>query len=377
MVYREVLGEKISALGLGLMRLPIEGEDNAQIDEAKTREMVDYAMQHGVNYYDTAYNYHRENSERVIGKILQDYPRDKFYLASKFPGFKLENIQNHEQIFEEQLAKCQVDYFDFYLFHTVSDDNIDNYLNPEYGLLEYMLEQKRQGRIRHLGFSTHASLENMQRFFDAWGEHMEFAQIQLNWLDWTYQQAREKVDMITRQGMPIWIMEPLRGGSLAALDPEEEAVLKGLRPEESIPAWSFRFLQRLNNRGVILSGMSNLSQLKENIEIFSEDKPLNDQETEALLKLAAEKIERLVVPCTSCQYCEPVCPKGLPIHLFMEAANELAFEAGGYLPGTLKELDEEHLPHNCIACHRCEKQCPQGIKIASEIEKLRLKIKAQ
>lgn len=187
---------ELSALGMGAMRLPTIDGNDAQIDEEKAFQMVDKAMEHGINYYDTAWGYHSGNSELVMGKALQKYPRDSFYLATKFPGYDLSNMDKVEEIFEKQLEKCGVEYFDFYLFHNVCEMNIDAYLDEKYGILDYLLKQKESGRIRHLGFSAHGSCEVMRRFLEAYGQHMEFCQIQLNYLDWTFQDAKAKVELL-------------------------------------------------------------------------------------------------------------------------------------------------------------------------------------
>ena len=174
MIYRDFKGEKLSALGLGTMRMPVVDGKQDSIDEAKAREMVDFAMKNGINYYDTAWMYHGGNSERMIGKILADYPRGSFNLATKFPGNIRENIGRVEEIFEEQLKKCRVDHFDFYLFHNVCEINVDSYMDPQYGVMEYLLKQKKEGRIRHLGFSTHGRVDVMRRFMDAYGKDLEY-----------------------------------------------------------------------------------------------------------------------------------------------------------------------------------------------------------
>ena len=189
MVYRKFQDLQLSGLGLGMMRLPVLNGNDGEVDEAAAAEMIDYAYRNGINYYDTAWGYHDGNSELVAGKYLSRYPRDSYYLASKFPGYDLSNMDKVEEIFEKQLEKCRTPYFDFYLFHNVYEGNIDAYLNPEYGILEYLLKQKENGRIRHLGFSAHGSVEVIQRFLDAYGKHMEFCQLQLNYMDWHFQNA--------------------------------------------------------------------------------------------------------------------------------------------------------------------------------------------
>ena len=256
MIYKKFQDVKLSALGLGAMRLPVIDGDDAKIDERAVEKMVACAMEQGINYYDTAWGYHGGCSEVVMGKILQQYPRENYYLATKFPGYDLTNMDKVETIFEEQLKKCNVEYFDFYLFHNVCEMNIDAYLDEKYGIYAYLLKQKENGRIRHLGFSAHGSCEVIRRFLEAYGEKMEFCQIQLNYLDWTFQQGKEKVELLQEYGIPIWVMEPLRGGRLAALPEKEKEALHALRPMEKVPAWAFRFLQSVEGITVILSGMS-------------------------------------------------------------------------------------------------------------------------
>ncbi len=178
----------------------------------------------------------------TVGKILSAYPRDSFYLATKFPGYDLANIDKVEEIFEAQLKKCGVDHFDFYLFHNVCEMNIDAYLDESHGIFSYLKKQKENGRIRHLGFSAHGSYAVIERFLEKYGRDMEFCQLQINYVDWTFQNAKNKVELLKKYNIPVWVMEPLRGGKLARLSAEEEAKLKALRPDEGIPAWAFRFL---------------------------------------------------------------------------------------------------------------------------------------
>lgn len=222
MIYKTFQDLRLSALGMGCMRLPLKGGDT-EIDEHETARMVAYALEHGINYFDTAWGYHGGSSETVMGKVLSAYPRDRFFLASKFPGYDLGNMPKVQEIFARQLEKCQCGHFDFYLFHNVCELNIDAYLNKEYGILDHLLKQKEAGRIRHLGFSAHGSLDVMKRFLNAYGQHMEFCQIQLNYLDWTLQDAKAKVELLNAHHIPIWVMEPLRGGKLAALSQEDAA----------------------------------------------------------------------------------------------------------------------------------------------------------
>ncbi|HJC57142.1 MAG TPA: aldo/keto reductase [Candidatus Eisenbergiella intestinipullorum] len=365
MIYRDFQDMKLSGLGMGAMRLPVVDGDDSRIDETKTQAMVDYAMEQGVNYYDTAWGYHDGHSETVMGKALSRYPRENYYLATKFPGYDLSNMDKVEEIFEKQLEKCGVEYFDFYLFHNVCEMNIDAYLDEKYGIHEYLMKQKKAGRIRHLGFSAHGNLDVMKRFLDAYGKDMEFCQIQLNYLDWTFQGAKEKVELLKEWNIPVWVMEPLRGGKLAKLADEDEKTLKALRPEENIPAWAFRFLQSVPGVTMVLSGMSNLQQMQENIRTFAEDKPLNEKEMEALLQIADGMVKKIVLPCTACHYCTSHCPQGLPIPELLALYNEHCFTQGGFIaPMALAAYPPEKLPNACIGCRSCEAVCPQQIKIS-------------
>ena len=364
MIYKDFQDMKLSALGMGTMRLPVIDGKDEQIDSAAAEELVAYAMEHGINYYDTAWGYHGGNSEIVMGEALSKYPREKYYLATKFPGYDLSNMPKVKEIFEEQLKKCQVGYFDFYLFHNVCEMNIDAYLNPEYQIFEYLMEQKKAGRIRHLGFSAHGSYDVMKRFLDAYGKDMEFCQIQLNYLDWSFQDAKAKMELLKEWNLPVWVMEPLRGGKLAKLPEASAKQLKALRPDEGIPAWSFRFLQSIPNVTVVLSGMSDSKQLEENIKTFETKKPLSDEEMKTLLSVADGLLDG-TLPCTACHYCGSHCPKGLDIPMLLDLYNEHSFSGGGFLaPMALMAVEQEKHPSACIGCRSCEKVCPQQIKIS-------------
>ena len=376
MIYREFKGKQLSALGMGCMRLPIIGDDQSKIDIDAVREMVAYAMEKGINYYDTAWGYHDGQSEVVIGKVLADYPRESFYLASKFPGFSTANMEKVEEIFEKQLEKCGVEYFDFYMFHNLCENNVDGYLDPKYGILEYLLKQKENGRIRHLGVSTHGTLDTMRRFLDAYGEHMEFCQIQLNWLDWKLQNAKAKVDMLREYNLPVWVMEPVRGGKLVSLEEEYEKILKEARPDASIVEWAFRFLQTIPDVGMTLSGMSNFEQLRQNIATYETEKPLSEEEMALILGVAQKMTEKDTLPCTACRYCTTYCPMQLDIPMLIELYNEFNYLKGGFVPQmVVKSLPEDKRPAACLGCRACEEVCPQNIKISEMMSNFTEKLK--
>ncbi|MBD5146362.1 MAG: oxidoreductase [Ruminococcus sp.] len=375
MIFRNFQDLKLSALGFGAMRLPTLNGNDADIDEKAAAEMVEYAMKNGVNYYDTAWGYHDGNSELVMGKILKNYPREKFYLASKFPGYDLSNMSTVKEIFETQLVKCQVEYFDFYLFHNVCEMNINEYLDPQYGIFDYLTEQKKNGRIKHLGFSAHGSYDVMKRFLDAYGEHMEFCQIQLNWLDWKFQGAKEKVELLKSYNIPVWVMEPVRGGKLAKLDDGDEAKLTALRPDEKIPAWAFRFIQSVPETVVTLSGMSNLDQVKDNIKTFETDKPLNEKEMSELMSIADGMAKKASLPCTACRYCTTHCPQGLDIPELIKLYNEHCLTGGGFIaPMALMAVPNDKKPSACVGCRSCEAVCPQQIKISEAMSDFTAKL---
>lgn len=365
MIYKKFQDLELSALGMGAMRLPVLDGDDGRIDEPAAQKMVDYAMKQGVNYYDTAWGYHEGHSEEVMGRALGKYPRQQYYLATKFPGYDLSNMGRVEEIFEKQLQKCGVDYFDFYLFHNVCEMNINEYLDGKYGIHAYLMEQKKKGRIRHLGFSAHGSVPVMKRFLEVYGQDMEFCQIQLNYLDWFFQDAKGKVELLAEYGIPVWVMEPLRGGKLASMEEEYAAKCRSLRPDETIPAWAFRFLQSIPQVVVTLSGMSNEEQLRENIDTFAQEKSLDSQEWDTLLDIAGDMVGKIALPCTACRYCTTHCPKKLDIPELLALYNEHCFTGGGFLaPMALMAVAPEKQPSACIGCRSCEKVCPQQIKIS-------------
>ena len=365
MIYRDFQDLKLSALGMGAMRLPVIDGDDTRVDQELVNKMVACAMEGGVNYYDTAWGYHGGQSELAMGRALAAYPRESFYLADKFPGYDLSNMDKVEEIFEKQLEKCGVEYFDFYLVHNVCELNIEEYLNPAHRIYDYLTAQKKNGRIRHLGFSAHGSRAVIERFLSVYGDAMEFCQLQINYLDWNFQDAKGKVALLRERGLPVWVMEPVRGGSLASLKPEYEERLRALRPDETIPAWAFRFLQSIPEVTVTLSGMSNLDQMQQNIATFGEEKPLSAQEMDALLGIADEMVKKIALPCTACRYCTTHCPQGLDIPHLLALYNEHAYSNGGFIaPMAVSAIEEDKRPNACIGCRSCEAVCPQQIKIS-------------
>ena len=364
MIYKQFQDKQLSMLGFGTMRLPLLS-NGVTIDEQQVAEMTAYAIAHGVNYFDTAYPYHQGNSERVIGKVLKNYPRESFYLADKYPGHQIASSYDPAAIFEAQLEKCGVEYFDFYLLHNVYERSIETYMDPQWGILDYFLEQKRLGRIKHLGFSTHGSIPTMEKFLDYCGQHMEFCQIQLNYLDWTLQDAKGKCELLAKHNIPVWVMEPVRGGKLASLSEDAEAQLKGLRPDETIPAWCFRWLQGVEGVTMVLSGMSNMAQMEDNVKTFESAKPLSESETDLLMDIA-EKLKN-AVPCTACRYCCDGCPMELDIPTLLALYNDLKVTPSFLLGMRVEALPPEKRPTACIGCGACVSICPQNINIPEKL----------
>ncbi len=368
MYYSDFKGLKLSKLGFGTMRLPLM-EDGKTIDSAQTEEMVKYALDHGVNYFDTAYPYHEGKSELVVGEALSKYPRESFYLADKFPGHQVMSTYDPAGVFEDQLKKCKVDYFDFYLLHNVNEYCEEVYKDKRWGIIDYFLEQKKLGRIRHLGFSSHAGLEMLGEFIDYCHGEMEFCQIQLNYLDWTLQDAEKKVALLNEKNVPIWVMEPVRGGKLAKPGEKAEQMLKEkVCPRCTPAALAFRWLQAVPGVTVVLSGMSDLEQMKQNIETFDEPAPLDEKQFAGMLEVA--EVFKDSVPCTACRYCCEGCPMQLDIPTLISVYNEVRIAPHFNARMRVDAMPEDKRPTACIGCGQCSQICPQKIDIPSVMQDL-------
>ena len=359
MIYKKYKDKNLSLLGFGMMRLPLK--DDKTIDQELTNKMVDLAIKNGVNYFDTAYFYLNSQSENATRIALEKYSRESYYLATKFPGHELKGDKYPQEVFENQLKNCGVEYFDFYLLHCIKDDNIDTYLDPKWGIVDYFLEQKRLGRIKHLGFSHHGSYENLKAFLEAVGDKIDFCQLQTNYVDWTLSQIKEKNDLLIQYNIPLWVMEPVRGGRIASFNDEITQKLKALRPNESIPSWAFRFVQGIDNVGMILSGMSALEQVEDNLKTFEDYKPLNEEE----MKLLAEIVDFIKndVPCTGCEYCMSHCPIGINIPELIKCYNKMRISVKQEQLDEIDKIDDSVKPHSCIGCGACSDICPQHIAV--------------
>ena len=367
MIITELCGERVGMLGFGAMRLPtLTG--NGEIDIALTEKMIDKAMACGVNYFDTAYPYHGGKSEIVIGKLLSKYPRESYKLATKYPGHQIMSSYDPASVFEEQLKKCGVDFFDFYLLHDVNEVSVDTYLDSRWGILDYFLEQKRLGRIKHLGFSTHSRAEGLRDFLDGRGGELDFCQIQMNYLDYTLQGADEKYAMLAERNIPIIVMEPVRGGKLAKLSDPELSSLAECGNPGSAASYAFRFLQKFPMVKVVLSGMSDMAQLDDNLATFAVSNPLNDRELMKIMDIADGM--KGGVPCTACRYCTDVCPMGIDIPMLMGTYNELTVTKTMNAARRVEFLPEEKRPVDCIGCGACAAICPQSIDIPETLKVL-------
>ncbi len=361
-----------SLLGFGCMRFPKLSETELAIDETVSEQMIDESIKRGVNYFDTAYPYHHGLSETFIGKVLQKYPRDRFYLANKMPGWKVKTVEDAKEIFFEQLKKCQVEYFDYYLCHALSKDNFEVYKQP--GIMDFLYKMKQEGKIRHLGFSFHdtpAVLKDIIQAYD-W----DFVQLQINYLDWDYQDAQQQYEIVKNHGIPCIVMEPVRGGTLATLCEASRKVLKDARPDMSVASWAIRYAASLDNVMVVLSGMSNMEQTLDNINTLSDFKPVDAKDQKIIDKALRLFLENNTIPCTDCKYCLP-CPEGLDIPgLFTIYNDYLLSKFAARFIHQYEQLKETRRANHCIACGACTRHCPQNIDIPAKMAAIEEKYEA-
>lgn len=359
--------EKISLLGFGAMRLPRLREEGQEIDSAKAFAMVDYAIAHGVNYFDTAYVYHEGMSETFLGMALSKHPRDSYNIATKMPLWILEERDEVRRIFNEQLIRCGVEYFDYYLLHNLNAQSLEK--AKELEIYEQLNEFKKGGLIRKLGFSFHDKpqvLEEVVALHD-W----DFAQIQLNYLDWEEQDAKAQYEILHSRGIPVVVMEPVRGGTLSALCDESIKILRDANPDATAASWAMRFAGSLPGVLTVLSGMTEPEQVRDNVATFSPLVPLSDDERAVLDRALAVYRAAGAVPCTACRYCMD-CPSGVDIpkvfgiyNRFLSGYKGLTNNVGNnFIFGVeYKVLGEEKQPHNCTQCGICATHCPQALDI--------------
>jgi predicted aldo/keto reductase-like oxidoreductase len=359
-------GEKISLLGFGCMRLPVIGENQENIDTELTSRMAAHAFEHGVNYFDTAYMYHGGQSESCIGQVLSAWPRQSFNLATKLPPWMVEKEGDLERIFAEQLARCKVDYFDYYLLHNVSRSKLENIRKNN--IIEQLNQKRRQGLIRNLGFSFHDRPAVLEMIVKA--NNWDFAQIQLNYFDWELQDAKKLYHILATNNLPVIVMEPVRGGALASLSPEAVSILQQANPAASPASWAIRFAASLPQVLTVLSGMSSLEQVRDNVATMEKFVPLSQAERQTIDQALAAYRQSGAVPCTACQYCME-CPAGVDIPKVFAIYNEFrVHRVDNTFLLNLGVLGEEKQPRNCVQCGQCLPKCPQQIAIPDLMESI-------
>lgn len=348
---------EIPLLGFGCMRLPMKGDE---VDIYEVEKMADYAMSHGANYFDTAYMYVDGKSETVMGKVLKNYKREDFILADKSPAMHMHSKDDVKRIFEEQLKKCQTDYFDFYMVHNINKNTIDNYRN--YDMFNQLMDFKRQGLVKYVGFSFHGDPKMLSEVAP---EHKwDFAQLQINYLDWDVVKAHEQYNIVQALGIPVTVMEPLRGGGLCNLSEKAAAVLKQNNPDETQASFGLRWAASRQNVITVLSGMSSLQQMKENVQTFIDFKPFTEQEE----KIAQEIVKILQsqgeINCTACKYCLEVCPRGIAIPAIFALYNHYKVVKNKmFFKLYYETLNEDERSDKCIKCNLCNTNCPQNLMI--------------
>ncbi|MCQ2598645.1 MAG: aldo/keto reductase [Treponema sp.] len=360
---------ELSLLGMGNMRLPImEGGKDKDIDYEKASEIIDICMKSGINYYDTAHVYHGGGaSEKFLGDVMTKYPRDSYYLATKF---NIGAEKDYKKCFEAQLERMKTDHIDFYLIHCILDNNMQEYIDS--GAVDYFIEQQKAGRITYLGFSSHASVQTLEKFASL--RQWDFAQIQLNYFDWMYGNTKKEYEILASRNIPVIAMESVRGGRLASLTPDAEKLLKDAHPDWSIASWAFRWLMRLPALTVSLSGMTTKEQAVDNIKTFENLAPLTDEEEKLLFKACDIFHEQVQVPCTACRYCTDGCPVQINIPEILKVYNQYKLQGDWALQG-LKNVKSEGMPKDCVQCGACTGHCPQNIDVPAIMAELGEKTK--
>ena len=362
-------------LGFGLMRLPVMNGDQSKIDLEEMKKLVDAFFAAGGTYFDTAYPYHQGKSESAFREtVVKRYPRDRFTITDKMPMFSVKRPEQLEEFFTEQLERCGVDYFDYYWLHALGSVNYQT--AEQTNAFAFLSEKKAEGKIRHIGFSFHDSPELLDRILTEHPE-AEYVQLQINYLDWedTTIRARECYEVAHRHGKQVIVMEPVKGGALASLPERAEELLKEAEPDLSIASWGIRFAASQENVMMVLSGMSNLEQVEDNLSYMGENfQPLTEDECK-LLEQAAEIIrESIAIPCTACRYCVDGCPKKIPIPDYFAIYNNLkrfqkiqAAVANAYYNNTARGRGKAS---DCISCGACEKSCPQHLRVIDYLKKV-------
>lgn len=358
-------GEQVSVLGFGCMRLPKLYEGRQDIDYDKAQKLIDYAYEHGVNYFDTAYLYHEGGSETFIGHALKKYERSSFYLASKMPTWLVKSEEDVERYFSEQLLKCQVDYFDFYLVHGLNGFKFD--ICKKYHIYDILKKKKEEGKIRYLGFSFHDKPEKLEEIIETY--EWDFAQIQLNYLDWELQDAKRQYELLEKNNIPCIIMEPVRGGALARLCDKSVEIFKEAEPERSVASWAIRYAATLPNVLTVLSGMSDMDQTVDNVSTMENFKPLREEDYSVIQKAVEAYRENATIPCTGCRYCMD-CPAGVDIPKMFALFNQYTLDKRPDQYVLAYDYNTSMQAVHCVSCKKCIEKCPQGIQIPEEMKRI-------
>ncbi len=353
--------KEVSLLGFGCMRFPMK---DGEVDVQEAKKMIDYAVSKGVNYIDTAYPYHGGKSELIVRDIIKDYDREKFYLADKLPIWEVKSVEDVSRLFHEQLEKTGVDYFDFYLVHAVNRGHIQTL--TDFKILEELERFRSEGKIRNIGFSFHDDLEAFKLWVEIYD--WDFVQIQLNYMDTEHQQGITGYEILTEKGIPVIIMEPVKGGSLVKYNERIEKLFTDYNPDDSIASWGFRWVGSLPNVKVILSGMSTFEQVEDNIKTFSQFKPLNETELNIINQVKKQVLALSKVDCTSCNYCMP-CPHGVNIPANFRIFNSHSmYQQDGHTKWAYGNLEKSLASADlCIECGECLSKCPQFIEIPTQL----------
>lgn len=368
MYYNDLKGKKVSALGFGGLRFAMEKDHPERIDREAAKKLIQMAMEGGINYFDTAFTYQNGDSERCLGELLADYPRDSFFFATKYyAGLNIDI----EEAFQIQLERTGLKYFDFYLLHSLDENFASIYTDPQKNHLGFLLKQKKAGLIKNIGFSSHADPDTLSKFLD-WYDGFDMAVIQLNYLDWTLLNAKKQYEILTDHNIPVWVMEPLKGGRLSTLNDEASSILKNQSPHRSISSWGMRFLMGLDNVYTVMSGMNSEEQLIDNLKTFSKRDPLSVEEKKTLSAAISAFHKNLGVPCSSCRYCCSSCSAKLNIPVLIKGYNEYNISHELW---KVSELRNEKTPDQCIGCGACLKHCPQKIQIPEVMSKFAAIIK--
>ena len=392
-----VTGREVSLLGYGCMRFPTfetdeldnRGRKIKAIDMKKSQEIIDYAIANGINHFDTAWNYHNEKSAVAIGQMLKKYPRESFTLANKMPGWLITGPEKAQELFDEQLRRCDVEYFDYYLCHAISEK--EGYDKPyeEFGGYDVLAKEKEKGRIKRLGFSFHGDKELFTYLLNK--RPWDFVLLQINYIDWVDQEAEFFYNELVKRGIQCMVMEPLKGGALASLTPDANEILLDYAPDKSVASWAFRYVGSLPNVLTVLSGMTKMEHLKDNLATFTNFQPLTEEERGVLDRAIAEYRRYKQIGCTACKYCMP-CKYGVDIPAVFEAYNKCVKESNipdmegprdakfnkkkrAFLATYYNTVPEGARAERCISCGECQTLCPQKLNVPELIFKMKNMVK--